>query len=81
MYEIYTKPGCSQCVAAKTLLHNRGQDFIELVVGRDLTVEQTKEKFPGVQSVPVIVYNGEFIGGYINLVERFEQDGTQLLTE
>lgn len=81
MYEIYTKPGCSHCVAAKNLLESRGQSYIEIMVGRDITVEQVKEKFPGVRSVPVVVFNSEFVGGFVNLVERFENDGKQLLTE
>lgn len=81
MYEVYSKPGCSHCVAAKKLLESKGQPYFEIQVGKDITVEQVKEKFPGVRSVPVIVYNGEFVGGYVNLVERFENDGQQLLTE
>lgn len=81
MYEIYTKPGCSHCVAAKNLLQSRGQTYTEVVVGKDIMVEEVKLRFPGVRSVPVVLYNGEFIGGYVNLVERLENDGTQLLTE
>jgi glutaredoxin 3 len=81
MYEIYTKPSCSYCVAAKKLLESKGEQYIEIQVGKDIDVDQVKQKFPGVRSVPVIVYNGEFVGGYVNLVERFEGDGKQLLTE
>lgn len=81
MYEVYTKPGCSHCVAAKNLLESRGQPYIEVVVGKDIMVEEVKQRFPGIRSVPVVLYNGEFIGGYVNLVERFTNDGKQLLTE
>lgn len=81
MYQIYTKPGCSHCVAAKNLLESKGQSYTEVVVGKDIMVEEVRQRFPGVRSVPVVVYNDEFIGGYVNLVERFQNDGTQLLTE
>jgi len=81
MYNIITKPGCVHCVSAKQLLNAKGIDYTEQSIGSDITIEEVKAQYPGVASVPIITYNSEFVGGYVNLVERVENDGRQLLSE
>ena len=74
MYKIYTKDSCSYCTAAKDLLRNKKQPFVEFTIGRDVTKEMLLEIVPHARSVPQIFYNDEYIGGYDNLLERMKND-------
>lgn len=72
VYQVYSKDGCPQCVAAKTLLTNKGQEFevVDLTTderGRMDLYEETK-----LRTMPVIFKregNGErkVVGGYLDL--------------
>lgn len=81
MYNIITKPGCVHCVSAKQLLDSKGIPYTEQNIGTDITIEEVKTAYPQIRTVPVVSYNGEFIGGYAQLVERIQDDNRQLLTE
>jgi glutaredoxin len=52
---VYTKNNCPACVQLKTKLASDGVDFVEVHLGKDITVEAFKEKFPTVRSVPHMV--------------------------
>jgi len=52
---VYTKDNCPACVQLKTKLASDGVDFVEVNLGRDMTIEAFKEKFPTVRSVPHVV--------------------------
>lgn len=71
-FKIYSKPGCSYCEAAKTLLKARGLQYFEFVIGQDITKEELLEQVPNARTVPQIFYGNEYIGGYSQLVERLE---------
>ena len=70
---IYTRedPPCGYCVSAKRLLENKGFAFTNQVVGRDLLMEEFKEKFPDQRTVPLIFADEEGlrvrVGGYNEL--------------
>lgn len=49
---VYTKDNCPACVQLKTKLTSEGVDFVEVHVGKDISIEAFKEKFPLVRSVP-----------------------------
>lgn len=49
---VYTKPNCPACVQLKARLVSEGTSFVEVHLGKDMTIEAFKEKFPTVRSVP-----------------------------
>lgn len=54
---VYTKDNCPACVQLKARLTKDGTEFKEVKIGRDITVEAFKEKFPNVRMVPHTVIN------------------------
>ena len=52
MIIIYTKDNCPACVQAKSQLKQAGTEFKEINIGKDITAEEFKAKFPGVRTVP-----------------------------
>jgi len=74
---IYSKPNCPYCVKAKALLNKTQIPFIEVVIGKDITVEKLFEEFElnGMakpKSAPQIILHGKYIGGYKELQQEFE---------
>lgn len=65
---IYTKDPCPYCVRAITFLSNRQIPFTEV----DLTGNQPEmdrmKKETGWATMPIILINGELVGGYTDLV-------------
>jgi glutaredoxin 3 len=66
---IYTKDNCPYCVQAKRLLKEKGKQYIETNIGRDIRREDFISLFPNVKSVPHIIIDGEQIGGFDKLTE------------
>jgi glutaredoxin 3 len=58
---------------AKTLLKNKGIAFEERMIGVEWTREQLLESIPQARTVPQIILNGEYIGGYDQLKAHFNQ--------
>lgn len=59
---IIGKEGCPACVRAKEEAYSREIAFHYLTVGKDITLEELKERWPSVRSVPVVMYRGrEFL--------------------
>lgn len=53
---VYSKPNCPGCVKLKSELKAEGVEFVEIELGKDMSIEAFKEKFPLVRSVPYIEY-------------------------
>lgn len=64
---IYTKEACVHCVNAKKLMELKGYDYSEIIIGADITMEEFKERYPDVRSVPLIFSNKGRIGGFSDL--------------
>lgn len=54
MMIVYSKPNCPACVTLKKQLDEAGKDYAEIVLGVDMPIEEFKEKFPKVRSVPYV---------------------------
>lgn len=65
--EIYTKDNCGYCVAAKSLLDSKKMEYVTYNMPEQISLEDLKEKFPHARTFPVIVINGEWIGGFDQL--------------
>jgi len=78
---IYTKDNCPFCVQAKNLFTNKGEQYIEKKIGKDLTREEFMESFPDVRTVPFIIIDTEKVGGYDKLVEWYDRPERSFLAE
>ena len=70
MIIVYTKDNCPYCVKAKALLSSRSMEYMERRIGIDITRDEFLEAFPNARMVPQIVFDGELIGGYDDLVKH-----------
>ena len=73
MYTIYSKPSCSYCSQAKQLLEMKQLPFVYKQLGKDYTLQELLEVSPTARTFPVILKDGELIGGYSDLCEYLNQ--------
>ena len=73
MIEVYGRPNCNWCVAAKQLLNEKGINYRYLTVGEDIGLDEVKETFPGIRTVPIVAVDGKRIGGYEELKGYIEE--------
>lgn len=76
--ELYSKPNCPYCVRAKKFLEDRGGFTvmeISAVETREVLIERV-EAITGSppKTVPQIFIDGEYIGGYDDLVAHYKED-------
>ena len=67
MYVVYTKPNCVWCDRAKALLDDWSLPYSVLKIGEDVTKDWLLAEYPGIKTAPVVVHNGDLIGGYEQL--------------
>lgn len=72
---IYTTPGCGYCVKVKELLNRANLSFDQTVVGRDLTREEFKSKYPQATGFPYVIIDGNVIGGLVETVKFLVEKG------
>ncbi|WP_102156961.1 glutaredoxin 3 [Coxiella endosymbiont of Rhipicephalus microplus] len=66
--EIYITNYCPYCLRAKALLKQKGVDYIEIRVDKELTkFEEMIKRSNGRRSVPQIFINDRGIGGFNDL--------------
>lgn len=71
MLTLYTKPGCTPCKEAKWLLETRNIKYFENDLSQPEVLEHFKAAFPKITQAPAVFEDGEYIGGYAELRERF----------
>lgn len=70
---VWSKDNCPYCVKAKQMLTQKGIQFEERKIdGVAWTREQLFEAVPGARTVPQIFLHGEYVGGYSELEEYFQ---------
>ena len=72
-YIIYSKPSCGYCLQAKDLLTMEKLPYDYLTLGTHYSLQEFMELFPDARTFPVIVKDGEVVGGYSELVEHLKQ--------
>lgn len=69
MFSVFSTPGCVQCRAAKALLKGQEIPFNEFLLDTPDQVENFKERYPGIRSMPFVLDGaGNPIGDYQKLV-------------
>ena len=77
---IYTIPGCPYCKAAKELLKEKKQNYLEINRDENEKIRQEMiKKSNGRTTVPQIFINGKHIGGCDDLYDLEEQGKLDLL--
>jgi glutaredoxin 3 len=71
--EVFTKPGCPYCVAAKQLLVKRNIPFVERDITRRDHWDEIKSRVPGFRTVPQVFLDGQHIGGFDDLTVHFKR--------
>ena len=74
MYTVYSKPNCSFCMQAKQLLEMEQLPFDYLTLGTHYSLQEFMELFPNARTLPMIVKDGEVVGGYKDLCEYLKQE-------
>jgi len=71
---VWSKTSCPYCVKAINLLNLKGYFIEERKAGSPTgwTKEQLLEAVPNARTVPQIFLDGEYIGGYDDLVKHFD---------
>jgi len=72
---VWSKMQCPYCDMAKALQKQKNIEFEERKIGAGWTIQQLLESHPNVKSVPQIILNGKYIGGYQELKTHFETEG------
>lgn len=70
---VWSKVQCPYCDMAKALLTSKEIVFEERMIGVNWTREQLLESIPQARTVPQIILNGEYIGGYEQLKAHFNK--------
>lgn len=78
MIEIYGKDGCSYCEMALQLVKSHQLEHVYHKIGKDLTLNEFVEIFPGVKTVPAVKTYGMYIGGYDDLVAFVEENSNDV---
>lgn len=71
--EVFTKPGCPYCVAAKQLLVKRNIPYVERDITRRDHWDEIKSRVPGFRTVPQVFLDGQHIGGFDDLTLHFKR--------
>ena len=73
--EIYTSPFCGFCYHAKSLLNNKGVDYIEVdIISQPKRRSEMLKRAGGLQTVPQIFIDNQHIGGCDELYELEAKD-------
>ena len=66
---MYSKTECPYCDKARLLLTSHQKDYTEFKLHKDFSRELILEVFPTARTFPIIVLDGNYIGGYTELNE------------
>lgn len=75
--EIYKTPGCGYCVKIDELMYRAHliECVTEYVVGKDITIDAFKERFPESKGFPHVIVDGKSVGGLIETVKWCVEKG------
>lgn len=67
---LWSKYNCPYCDQAKALLKQKGIAFEERKIGDGWTKDDLLEQIPTARTVPQIVLNDEYVGGFTELKQK-----------
>lgn len=71
----YTLDGCSNCKYLRELFKRANKDYTEVVVKKDISVEEFHQKYPNMNLFPYVVIDNNPVGGLVETVKLFVEQG------
>lgn len=59
-----TNPPCPYCEQAKKLADSKNISYVNIDIGRDISIDKFMEKYPNARTVPLVIIDGDIIGGF-----------------
>lgn len=75
--EIFGIDNCPFCTMAIQICEENYLNYNYKTVGKDLTKSELLEIFPTAKTVPIVVIDGQWIGGYQQLKEFIETENAK----
>jgi glutaredoxin 3 len=72
---IYTTLGCSYCTKIKELMNRADVEYTAILVGKDITREEFRIKYPVAAGFPYVIIDDKIIGGIVETVQLFVDMG------
>jgi glutaredoxin 3 len=72
---IYTTSGCTYCQKIKELMRRADIEYETILVGKDISREEFKMKYPFAPGFPYTIIDGQEIGGIVETVKLFVEKG------
>ena len=73
--KIYTSPGCFYCDQMKELCKRAEVEYESIMLDEDISRDDFLKMYPGVQSTPYVIIDGEGIGGLVEAAKHFLKEG------
>jgi glutaredoxin len=73
--KIYTSAGCVHCTHVKVLLERANLTWEEIEIGKDITMENFKSKYPTVDYTPFVIIDGNYYIGLVEVARKFLKEG------
>ncbi len=71
---IYSVDGCTWCARTKELFSRANVNYEEIIITDD-NRDDFREKYPNVTSYPLVIIDGEVVGGLVPVAKLFLQKG------
>ena len=71
--EVFTKPNCPNCVAAKQLLKSKDMEYREINLDSDGLRAEFMSAYPDARQMPQIFFDGQRVGGLAGLQVALNQ--------
>ena len=71
----YTLTGCVHCSHLKELFKRADVEYVEMLLRKDITVDEFSTQYPNINSFPFVVIDDKVIGGLVDVVKLFVKEG------
>ncbi len=72
---IYTSSGCIYCEKIKELMKRANVEYEAVLIGKDISRQEFKNKYPFASGFPYTIIDGKEIGGLVETVKLFVEKG------